>query len=39
MFKTLIAPGGLGSTMKVLILGRDVDARQLSGCSYGMRLT
>ena len=39
MLKTLIAPGGLGSTMKVLILGRNVDGSALSGCSFKRRVT
>jgi len=38
-FKTLILPGGLGSTMKVLILGRDVGAPALAGCSFKVRAT
>jgi SAM-dependent MidA family methyltransferase len=37
--KTLLMPGGLGSTMKVLILGKDVGTPPLFGCSYGMRVT
>ena len=37
--KTLVMPGGLGSTMKVLILGKGVGAPVLSGCSYRMRVT
>jgi SAM-dependent MidA family methyltransferase len=37
--KTLILPGGLGSTHKVLVLGKDVGAPKLSGCSYRMRVT
>ncbi len=37
--KTLLMPGGLGSTHKVLILGKDVGAPQLAGCSYRMRVT
>ena len=37
--KTLLMPGGLGSTMKVLILGRDVGQPALRGCSYRVRVT
>jgi SAM-dependent MidA family methyltransferase len=37
--KTLLMPGGLGSTMKVLILGRDVGVPELTGCSYRQRVT
>jgi SAM-dependent MidA family methyltransferase len=37
--KTLLLPGGLGSTMKVLIFGKGVGAPVLSGCSYRMRVT
>jgi SAM-dependent MidA family methyltransferase len=37
--KTLLMPGGLGSTLKVLLLGKDVGAPALSGCSYRMRVT
>src|SRR5262249_35929058 len=38
-FKTLILPGGLGSTMKVLILGKHVGLPQLKGCSFKVRAT
>jgi SAM-dependent MidA family methyltransferase len=38
-FKTLIAPGGLGSTMKVLILGKGVGRPTLKGCSFKVRAT
>jgi SAM-dependent MidA family methyltransferase len=38
-WKTLIMPGGLGSTMKVLILGKAVGAPALKGCSFKMRVT
>lgn len=38
-FKTLILPGGLGSTMKVLILGKGVGRPPLKGTSYGVRVT
>lgn len=37
--KTLIMPGGLGTTMKVLLLGKDVGAPALAGCSGVMRVT
>ena len=37
--KTLVLPGGLGSTHKVLILGKGVDAPALQGCSFGIRVT
>jgi SAM-dependent MidA family methyltransferase len=37
--KTLVMPGGLGSTHKVLILGKDVDTPALIGCSFAMRVT
>ncbi len=37
--KTLLMPGGLGSTLKVLILGKGVDRPALRGCSYRMRVT
>ena len=37
--KTLVLPGGLGSTLKVLILGKGVGEPALSGCSYRMRVT
>ena len=37
--KTLLLPGGLGSTHKVLILGKGVGAPALAGCSYRMRVT
>jgi SAM-dependent MidA family methyltransferase len=37
--KTLILPGGLGSTHKVLILGKDVGSPSLRGCSYRVRVT
>ena len=37
--KTLLLPGGLGSTHKVLIFGRDVGTPHLKGCSYRVRLT
>jgi SAM-dependent MidA family methyltransferase len=37
--KTLIMPGNLGSTHKVLILGKDVGRPVLRGCSFGQRVT
>jgi SAM-dependent MidA family methyltransferase len=38
-FKTLVMPGGIGSTHKVLILGKGVGAPVLRGCSFSMRVT
>jgi SAM-dependent MidA family methyltransferase len=38
-FKTLIIPGGIGSTHKVLILGKDVGRPALLGCSFKVRVT
>jgi SAM-dependent MidA family methyltransferase len=38
-FKSLIMPGGLGSTMKVLILGKDVGTPALKGTSFRVRVT
>jgi SAM-dependent MidA family methyltransferase len=37
--KTLLMPGGLGSTMKVLIFGKEMGCPALAGCSYRMRVT
>ena len=37
--KTLLMPGGLGSTMKVLIFGKEVGCPALTGCSYRVRVT
>ena len=37
--KTLMLPGVLGSTMKVLIFGKDVGRPMLKGLSYKVRLT
>jgi SAM-dependent MidA family methyltransferase len=37
--KTLILPGGLGSTHKVMIFGKEVGTPALRGCSYRMRVT
>ena len=38
-FKTLMLPGGIGSTHKVLILGKNVGAPALRGCSFKVRVT
>jgi SAM-dependent MidA family methyltransferase len=37
--KTLLMPGGLGSTMKVLVAAKGVGTPTLSCCSFGMRVT
>jgi len=37
--KTLLLPGGLGSTMKVLILGKGIGAPPLLGTSFRVRAT
>jgi SAM-dependent MidA family methyltransferase len=37
--KTLLLPGGLGSTHKVLILGKGVGTPTLQGCSFKVRVT
>ncbi len=37
--KTLVMPGGLGSTHKVLILGKGVGTPALRGCSFRVRVT
>ena len=37
--KTLLLPGGLGSTHKVLILAKGVGEPALLGCSYRVRVT
>ena len=37
--KTLLVPGGLGSTHKVMIFGKGVGTPTLKGCSFGMRVT
>ena len=37
--KTLLLPGGLGSTHKVLIFGKNVGTPQLLGCSFSLRAT
>jgi len=38
-FKTLVLPGGLGSTMKVLVLAKGIESPALRGCSGVARLT
>jgi SAM-dependent MidA family methyltransferase len=38
-FKTLLMPGGLGSTHKVLIFGKGIGKPTLRGCSFGQRVT
>ena len=37
--KTLLVPGGLGSTHKVMIFGKGVGTPTLRGCSFRMRVT
>jgi len=37
--KTLMMPGGLGSTHKVMILGKGVGRPRLKGCSFSARVT
>jgi SAM-dependent MidA family methyltransferase len=37
--KTLLVPGGLGSTHKVMIFGKGVGTPALQGCSFGGRVT
>jgi SAM-dependent MidA family methyltransferase len=37
--QTLVLPGGLGSTHKVLILGQNVGMPALKGCSFKVRVT
>jgi SAM-dependent MidA family methyltransferase len=37
--RTLLMPGGLGSTMKVLMMAKGVGAPALRGCSYRVRVT
>ena len=37
--KTLMMPGGLGSTHKVMIFGKGVGTPPLRGCSFGTRVT
>ncbi len=37
--KTLLMPGGLGSTHKVMIFGKGVGSPVLAGCSFRVRVT
>jgi len=37
--KTLMMPGGIGSTHKVLIFGKNVGSPALRGCSFRVRVT
>jgi SAM-dependent MidA family methyltransferase len=37
--KTLLMPGGLGSTHKVLVFGKNVGRPSLRGCSFRQRVT
>jgi SAM-dependent MidA family methyltransferase len=37
--KTLLLPGGLGSTLKVAVFAKAVDAERLQGLSFGGRVT
>jgi SAM-dependent MidA family methyltransferase len=37
--KTLLLPGGMGSTLKVMILSKGVDGARLQGLSFGRRVT
>ena len=37
--KSLLVPGGLGSTHKVLIFGKGVGRPPLAGCAYSLRVT
>ena len=37
--KTLLIPGGLGSSHKVLVFGKNVGRPQLRGCSFSQRST
>ena len=37
--KTLLVPGGIGSTHKVLIFGRGIGTPRLQGCSFSVRTT
>ena len=37
--KTLLVPGGLGSTHKVMIFGKQVGEPVLAGCSFSVRAT
>ncbi len=38
-FRTLAMPGGLGSTMKVLVMARGLGSPKLTGCTGATRLT
>jgi SAM-dependent MidA family methyltransferase len=38
-FKTLMLPGGIGSTHKVLLLAKGVGTPALRGCSFRVRIT
>jgi SAM-dependent MidA family methyltransferase len=37
--KTLVMPGGLGSTLKVMVFAKSVDGPRLRGLSFGGRVT
>ena len=37
--KTLVVPGGLGSSHKVLMFGKNVGSPTLQGCAFAQRLT
>lgn len=37
--KTLLLPGGMGSTLKVMVFSKGVDAVRLQGLSFGGRVT
>ncbi|MCY4658247.1 MAG: SAM-dependent methyltransferase [Acidobacteria bacterium] len=37
--KSLLVPGGLGSTHKVLVFGKGVGAARLAGCAHAARVT
>jgi SAM-dependent MidA family methyltransferase len=37
--KTLVMPGGLGSTLKVIVFAKSVDGQPLRGLSFGGRVT
>ena len=37
--KSLLVPGGLGSTHKVLVFGKEVGRPDLLGCSFANRAT
>ena len=38
-FKSLVLPGGLGSTMKVMVLAKDMGETSLRCCTGQVRLT